>query len=72
MKKIPTASYGSSYGYMSMNEPRSELGFAGIKNLGCICYMNAMIQQFFMTPTFRYGILMADDKQPPNMVAREL
>jgi ubiquitin C-terminal hydrolase len=44
MKKIPTASYGSSYGYMSMNEPRSELGYAGIKNLGCICYMNAMIQ----------------------------
>ncbi len=32
--------------------------------------MSAMLQQFYMTPTFRYGILMADDGQPPNLQKR--
>lgn len=26
--------------------------YVGLKNLGCICYMNAMIQQLFMTKDF--------------------
>ena len=26
----------------------------GIVNLGCICYMISMLQQFFMVPQFRY------------------
>ncbi|EGR27434.1 hypothetical protein IMG5_196170 [Ichthyophthirius multifiliis] len=47
-------------------EPRSDLGYVGLYNLGCICYMNAMIQQFFMTPTFRNAILMADDNKELN------
>jgi|JI91814CRNA_FD_contig_31_4672773_length_1248_multi_3_in_0_out_0_3 hypothetical protein len=25
--------------------------------------MNAMIQQFYFIPSFRYGILLADDKK---------
>ena len=28
--------------------------YVGITNLGCICYMNSMLQQFFMVPAFRY------------------
>lgn len=47
---------------------KSFYGFVGLKNLGCICYMNAMLQQFFMTPTFRYAILMANDNLDPEMV----
>jgi ubiquitin C-terminal hydrolase len=47
-----------------MREGRSDTGHVGLKNLGCICYMNAMVQQFFMTPTFRFALLMADDKKP--------
>jgi hypothetical protein len=47
--------------YLPAVEMRSTHGFAGIRNLGTICYMSAMLQQFYMTPTFRYGILLADD-----------
>lgn len=49
--------------YYSNNSERAETGYCGIRNLGCICYINAMIQQFYMTPTFRYSILMIDDEQ---------
>lgn len=48
----------TSYYY---KEYRSEYGYAGIHNLGCICYMIAMLQQFFLTKPFRYLLLMADD-----------
>jgi ubiquitin C-terminal hydrolase len=37
--------------------PRSSTGYVGLKNLGCICYMNATLQQFFMTPAFRAAVL---------------
>lgn len=46
---------------------RSEYGFSGIQNLGCICYMIAMIQQFFMVPAFRYLIMLADDGVPEDL-----
>lgn len=31
-----------------------ENGYCGIVNLGCICYMISILQQFFMVPQFRY------------------
>ncbi len=31
--------------------------FVGLENLGCICYMNATIQQLFMIPAFRKAVL---------------
>jgi ubiquitin carboxyl-terminal hydrolase 34 len=51
----------------SNDNQRSEHGFAGLKNLGCICYMNAMNQQFYLTETFRYLVLMASDGQLPQI-----
>lgn len=51
-----------------LNGRSSQAGYSGIKNLGCICYMTAMIQQFFMNEHFRYALLRADDKEPPNQV----
>lgn len=49
-----------SWGYNPVEQGRSKLGYVGIKNLGCICYMNSILQQFYMIPTFRYGILSAE------------
>jgi ubiquitin carboxyl-terminal hydrolase 34 len=42
--------------------------YVGLRNLGCICYMNSMLQQFFMIPAFRYGLLSVDDKLPEELV----
>jgi len=38
----------------------------GLRNLGCICYMNSMLQQFFAIPCFRYNLLCVDDGLPEN------
>jgi len=40
--------------------------YVGLKNLGCICYMNSTMQQFYMTPTLRYTVLKLNDNQKPN------
>jgi NADH dehydrogenase/NADH:ubiquinone oxidoreductase subunit G len=42
--------------------------YVGLKNLGCICYMNSMMQQFFMTPAFRYNLLCVNDNIQANVV----
>lgn len=36
------------------------LRYAGIKNLGSTCYMNSILQQLYMIPAFRDGILRLD------------
>ena len=41
-------------------------GHVGLKNLGCICYMNSIMQQIYMVPTFRYAIMHADDGESPK------
>ena len=37
-KKIP-------WNYSPSADERSTLGYLGLKNLGCTCYMNSLIQQ---------------------------
>ena len=40
--------------------PKSEsikAGHVGLKNLSCLCYINSVIQQFFMIPLFQNAIL---------------
>ena len=41
--------------------------YVGLRNLGCICYMNSMMQQFYMIPCFRYNLLCIDDGVQPNI-----
>ena len=46
-----------------MNGYSSEIGiknpndYVGLKNFGCTCYMNSLLQQLFMMPELRYSIL---------------
>lgn len=42
-------------------------GYVGLRNPGCICYMNSFLQQLFMNPTLRYGILTAKIKDEENI-----
>ena len=71
MKSITKLNRSEGWNYSPSSDTKSLYGYVGIRNLRCICYMNAMLQQFFMTPTFRYGILAADDKKEPNPVKND-
>lgn len=51
----------SSWRYTPGKDKKSDQGFLGIVNLHNICYINSMLQQLYMTPAFRYGLLMAND-----------
>ncbi len=51
--------------YSTEVNQRSSTGYAGLKNLGNICYMNSMIQQLFMNRSFRHLLLRIDDKKAP-------
>lgn len=35
-------------------------GFVGLNNLGCTCYINSLVQQFFMIPTLRHKIMSSE------------
>ena len=53
----------SKKGYSLPTLPKSSTGYVGLKNLGCICYMNATVQNFFMVPEFRRGVLEYADRE---------
>lgn len=59
----------TSWNYSPSSDLRSVYGYSGIVNLGNICYMNSMLQQFYMIPQFRYAILEAEDGKPPTNLA---
>jgi hypothetical protein len=64
--KSSTVSLSSSYLFA-----KSKTGYAGLKNLGCICYMNASLQQFFMVPEFRQGVLNIEPSRDPDTPKEE-
>ena len=41
-------------------------GHVGLYNLGSICYMNSILQQLYMVPTFRYAIMGLNDNVIPK------
>uniref|UniRef100_A0A8C9SFP8 ubiquitinyl hydrolase 1 n=1 Tax=Scleropages formosus TaxID=113540 RepID=A0A8C9SFP8_SCLFO len=43
--------------YLPPVGPRLTKGFVGLKNAGATCYMNSVIQQLYMIPPIRNGIL---------------
>mmetsp|Transcript_44261 Transcript_44261/g.32249 ORF Transcript_44261/g.32249 Transcript_44261/m.32249 type:complete len:95 (-) Transcript_44261:2000-2284(-) len=51
----------------SHNTEKQQQRYVGLRNLGCICYMNSMLQQFFMIPAFRYNLLCVDDQKSEEL-----
>lgn len=45
--------------YLPPVGPRPSHGFCGLKNAGATCYMNSVLQQLYMVPSLRLGILSA-------------
>ncbi|CDW78729.1 UNKNOWN [Stylonychia lemnae] len=45
-----------------MDSEKSSTGYVGIKNLGCICYMNSLFQQLFMVSSFRNDLLSVKEQ----------
>lgn len=45
--------------YLPPINARPYRGFCGLKNAGATCYMNSVLQQLFMVPSIRTGILKA-------------
>lgn len=44
-------------------ETRSKSTYSGLRNLGCTCYMNSLLQQFYMLGPFREAILGLEDEK---------
>ena len=43
-------------------DAKSVVPYLGLRNAGCVCYMNSNLQQLFMTPAFRRNIMAIDCK----------
>ena len=48
---------------VSYDIKKSDLNFLGLKNQGCTCYMNSLLQQLFMNTTLRDSILKTQLKE---------
>ncbi|XP_038836137.1 probable ubiquitin carboxyl-terminal hydrolase FAF-X isoform X1 [Salvelinus namaycush] len=46
--------------YLPPVGPRPTKGFVGLKNAGATCYMNSVIQQLYMIPPIRSGVLAVE------------
>ena len=44
-------------------ETKAPGSYVGLRNFGCTCYINSLLQQLFMMPDLRYKLLQMDTKQ---------
>ena len=61
-----SSSNSNKNNYIKQKIPKS-LGYVGLKNNGCICYLNSILQQMYMVPPFKYAIMSSDDKKSINI-----
>ena len=57
----------NEFDFHSSFDEKSDTGYVGIRNLGCICYMIALTQQLFMVPTFRSRFLSVEEPKPEDV-----
>lgn len=67
MPLISTIKKPKTWSYTPQTSSQREQVYVGLRNLGCICYMNSMMQQFFMVPALRYNLLCINDGVAENM-----
>ena len=58
-KYIEGSGEGAPWNYLPEAHERTS-AFGGLHNLGATCYMNSLIQQFYMTPFLRYHLFTVD------------
>ena len=63
---ITTIKKPKTWNYVPQVQSERTQTYVGLRNLGCICYMNSMMQQFFMIPAFRYNLLCVNDGKPED------
>ena len=67
--------FSGEWSYEPKLEEKSSTGYIGLQNLGCICYMNAPLQQLYMIPELRKNILSITeykDIQPDDDIKESL
>lgn len=67
LKQVFKVEKPSKPSFSPQKDGRAWNGYCGIKNLGAVCYMNSMIQQFYNVPSLRFCLMAADDNTPENL-----
>ncbi|CAD8174555.1 unnamed protein product [Paramecium pentaurelia] len=62
-------SSNTNWNIVQTQQSKSQTGFVGLRNLGCICYMNSLMQQLFTLPNFRESILSLNLEQGQQTIA---
>jgi ubiquitin C-terminal hydrolase len=52
-----------SFSFKPEKDAISPMGYVGIRNMGCTCYMNSLLQVLYTIPSIREGILSARTQQ---------
>lgn len=71
LNKVFAVDKPAKAGFAPQSDGRSWQGYCGIKNLGAVCYMSSMLQQWFHVPTLRYCLLAADDRSREDLQEHE-
>ncbi|ETO14021.1 Ubiquitin carboxyl-terminal hydrolase family protein [Reticulomyxa filosa] len=61
----------AEYDFSPERSTRSTRGYVGLQNLGSTCYMNSLLQQFYMMPHFRNALIWSGREIAKSMTTEE-